>query len=166
MSSPLSAQEWPDRGPVLAGWLNGAVDDFHTLVQYHGTRACVDSLAWCDEHTLVEGESRIGSSGAWFALLTLGGTAELLRSLSVLYRAVRQVPLTRGYVPIVRSIQEHLGRVIWLCEPGTVISGPGDNEPAPTVRLGCRVWDDDLLVGDVRHAWTAGVEQYLADHCR
>jgi hypothetical protein len=48
----------------------------------------------------------------------MAGAAELMQSLSVLYASSPEVPLTRGHIPLVRAIQEHLGRVVWLIEPG------------------------------------------------
>ena len=103
-SSPPPEQDWPERGLLLADWLDGAVDGLHRLVNQYKSRPCVDSLAWFDEHTVVAQESRRGAAGAWFARLTLGGAAEFLRSLSVLYAGVRDVPLTRGYAPLVREL--------------------------------------------------------------
>jgi hypothetical protein len=129
-SVPADGQTWPERGRTIAAWLNMAVVAQRDLVAANGSFPAKGSLAWHDEHTLTTG-SRLAAGGGWFARLTMGGAAELLRSLCVLYDRSGEVPLTRGHLPLVRSIQEHLGRVVWLCEPGAHVFGPEDHPAVP-----------------------------------
>ena len=123
---PLDAKAWPRRGQALAAWLASGVDAFQQLSNQHNSEPAFDSVAHHDTLTVSADTPSLARAGPWFATLTMVGAGELVRSLAVLLDASSSVPLTRGYIPIVRSIQEHLGRVVWLCEPGSIVSGPGD----------------------------------------
>lgn len=131
-SVPATAHEWPDRGAAIAAWLDLGVDCYQQLAEAHGFEPTQDSLAAHDRLTLTPNEPRHASAGSWFALLTMAGCAEMIRALATLYRGTRERPLTRGHLPIVRSIQEHIGRVVWLCEPGAIVSGPNEPIVIPT----------------------------------
>ena len=149
--TPVDAHKWPNRGIALGAWLDMGVDAFFALSDRNGTRPAVDSLAWCDEITVTSADDRAGSACAWFARLTMLGAANLVRSLAVLYAASPRHPLVRGHIPIARSIQEHLGRVLWLCTPGFVLAPDGveveTKDEWPTRRhraiLLCQEWAAD-----------------------
>ncbi|MCU1418342.1 MAG: hypothetical protein JWP32_2516 [Schumannella sp.] len=88
-----------------------------------------NSPAWFDRLTFTDEGGRTGATGSWYALLTMGGSAEMLRGLCVLFEQSLTTPLTRAHMPLARSLQEHLGRVVWLCEPGFTEAEAADAAP-------------------------------------
>jgi hypothetical protein len=130
---PIDARDWPARSAAVSEWLTIGVNSFHLLSDKHGSLPTEDSLAWTDRHTFQDPDSRLGPAGSWFALLTMGGAAEMLKGVSALYASASETPLTRAHIPVARSLQEHLGRVVWLCAPAFSI-GP-ESQPDDTWEL-------------------------------
>jgi hypothetical protein len=108
------------------------VDQLHEAVKKAGCKPAPDSLAWADSVTFTPHEPGHAATGHWWALLTLMGAAEMIRSFASLYAQSIDRPLTRGHLAVMRSIQEHLGRVIWLLEPGASVTSLGAAPATPT----------------------------------
>jgi hypothetical protein len=140
-SVPAGGRTWPQRGQALAAWLELGVDAYQDLGAAHGFEPVAGSVAAADRLTLTAHEPRHASAAPWFAILTLTGAGEMVRGLAALYWSTSYRELTRGHLPVMRSIQEHVGRVVWLCEPGAVVWGPGE---APAV-TGSDEWGERRL---------------------
>ena len=147
---PVNAREWPARSGALAEWLMIGANSFHALSDQHGSIPTENSLAWADQHTFPNPESRLGPAGSWFALLTMGGAVEMLKGVAELYGSAASSPLTRAHIPVIRSLQEHLGRVVWLCEPAFSNASESKEDDSWELRhfrsiLIAREWVDDWV---------------------
>ena len=121
--------EWPERGRTLAVWLDHGRAAWLRLGTANQWQTAADSPLRLDDLTLHAGAK--SSNSGWFARLTMLGAADMLRGVAALYASTPVVPLSRAHFPVVRSVQEHLGQVIWLLEPGIQIT-PIKNAPPIT----------------------------------
>ena len=119
---PIGGKRWPARGPTIAAWMLTSLRGFETERALRDDTPVAGSVADRDGHQspqeLPGGGVLTGQEVRLAAMLQLLAGVEVLRSLAALYLAHPEVPITRGYVPLLRSLQEHFGRVIWLLAPG------------------------------------------------
>jgi hypothetical protein len=92
------------------------IEAWRSLEASNRGHGAVDSTEATDRLTL-HPSIRTGEIGQT-ALLIIGGATEMLRGLASMYECHLRFPIARAHLPVVRSLQEHCGRVIWLLEPG------------------------------------------------
>lgn len=132
-SVPVNATRWPAKSRAIAAWLVTGIEAWRTLEASNGGCGAVGSNEATDRLTLHPGIRR-GEIGQT-ALLIVGGATEMLRGLASMYECHARFPMARAHLPVVRSLQEHCGRAIWLLEPGLEFgdaSGPIEDDEAHT----------------------------------
>lgn len=107
---------WPSKAGAIAGWLREGIEQWREVQAQHDGRGSPNSLDFHDRLTL-DPQVRSGEIGQT-ALLIAGGATEMLRGVASLYAGHLQFPITRFHLPVVRSLQEHAGRALWLVAPG------------------------------------------------
>ena len=145
MAEETASAGWPDRGIDLASWINSGREAWLLLGVANGWQPTEGSPLRLDDLTLHAG-ARSSNSG-WFSRLSMLGAADMLSGVATLYAATPAVPLSRAHFPIARSIQEHLGQVIWLLEPGSLVTHDGQQPPVASHDL-----DADLFRARSRRA--------------
>lgn len=126
---PVVATEWPAKSRAIAAWMVTGIEAWRTLEASNGGHGVVGSNEATDRLTL-HATVQTGEIGQT-ALLIVGGATEMLRGLAAMYECHSRFPIARAHLPVVRSLQEHCGRVIWLLEPGMAFgdtSGPIEDD--------------------------------------
>ena len=116
--------DWPESVANGGIWLDDGRSSWVRLDRAYRGLPTENSALWLDNLTLHAGAKT--SNTGFFTRLSMLGAADMLRGVATLYGASPVVPLSRSHFPIVRSIQEHVGQVIWLLEPGSLVSHPGE----------------------------------------
>lgn len=120
-TSPVSGGTWPDKGPAIAAWMVTGIEAWRAIETRYAGKGSPGSFDEADRLTIQQ-DGHTGEIGPT-ALLIVGGATDMFRGLAALYYAHAKFPLTRAHLPVLRSLQEHCGRVMWLLGPGIQV-GP------------------------------------------
>jgi hypothetical protein len=126
LASPADGATWPAKGLAIANWMITGIEMWRAIDEENNGVPASDSCGHGDALT-IHSTIRLGEIGQVVRFL-VGGATEMFRGLASMYNNHDSFPLIRAHLPLVRSLQEHCGRVIWLLEPGAEI---GALSPTP-----------------------------------